>query len=158
MPTTSTESRRGWLRLMGGLAAAAGLPAVASAHGTVPLVEVWRDPGCGCCELWVKHLRDNLFVVQVRDLEDLAPLRESLGMPQSLASCHTARIEGYVIEGHVPASEIHRLLRERPKALGLAVPEMPRGSPGMEQGGTKDPFDVLLVARDGSTSAFKSYR
>lgn len=135
-----------------------GLPAVPQAHGTVPLVEIWRDPGCGCCELWVKHLRDNLLVVQVREVEDTAPLRKSLGMPEPLASCHTARIEGYVIEGHVPASEIHRLLRERPKALGLAVPEMPRGSPGMEQGGSKDPFDVLLVARDGSTSVFKSYR
>ena len=95
--------------------------------------------------------------MQVHDLEDAAALRKKLGLPERFSGCHTAEVGGYVIEGHVPALDIKRLLRERPNALGLAVPGMPYGSPGMELGNKKDRYDVLLVNRDGSASIFKSY-
>lgn len=125
-----------------------------------PLVEVWKSPTCGCCKDWIKHLEANGFQVRSRDTGNSA-IRQELGMPNHLGSCHTAQVEGYVIEGHVPAKEIKRLLAERPKALGLSVPEMPIGSPGMdgaEYGGQTDPFDVLLVQRDGKTRVFAAYR
>ena len=129
------------------------------AQSTAPLVQVWKDPNCGCCKDWIAHLETNGFRSQVFDTGNTA-MRARLGMPQQLGSCHTALIQGYVIEGHVPAREIQRLLKERPKALGLTVPRMPVGSPGMdgpEYGGRKDPYDVLLVARDGTSTVFQSY-
>lgn len=124
-----------------------------------PLVEIWKDPQCGCCHLWVEHLQANGFAVQVHDVGNTAA-RKRLGMPEKLASCHTGRVAGYVIEGHVPARDIHRLLKEQPKALGLAVPGMPIGSPGMdgpEYKGRKDTYAVLLVQRDGNFSTFSRY-
>lgn len=124
-----------------------------------PLLQVWKDPNCGCCGDWVQHLQANGFLVQVIDTGNVAA-RKRLGMPDKLGSCHTARVGGYVIEGHVPAADILRLLREKPQALGLAVPGMPIGSPGMdgpEYGGRRDPYDVLLVARDGATRVFQSH-
>ena len=135
------------------------LAAPALGAQTQPLVEIWKDPNCGCCHLWVEHLQANGFAVQTRDVGNTAA-RKRLGMPETLGSCHTARVAGYVIEGHVPASEIHRLLKEKPQALGLAVPGMPIGSPGMdgpEYKGRKDPYAVLLVQRDGSTQTYKRY-
>jgi hypothetical protein len=123
-------------------------------------VEVWKSPTCGCCKDWVKHLEANGFSVTVHD-DGNTDARKRLGMPLAYGSCHTARVGGYAIEGHVPAREIHRLLREKPKAVGLAVPAMPVGSPGMdgpEYGGRKDPYDVLLVQKDGSAAPYQSYR
>lgn len=123
------------------------------------LVEVWKDPNCGCCKDWIRHLEANGFRVQAFDGGN-AGMRQRLGMPQELGSCHTARVGGYVVEGHVPAADIQRLLRERPAALGLSVPRMPVGSPGMdgpEYGNRRDPYDVLLVQRDGTTHVYASY-
>ena len=128
--------------------------------GKPPLLQVWKDPNCGCCQDWVKHLQASGFLVQVIDAGNVAA-RKRLGMPDALGSCHTARVGGYVIEGHVPAADILRLLREKPDALGLAVPGMPIGSPGMdgpEYKGRRDPYDVLLVSRGGATRVFQSHR
>ena len=125
-----------------------------------PLLQVWKDPNCGCCGDWVKHLQASGFLVQVIDTGNIAA-RKRLGIPDALGSCHTARVGGYVIEGHVPARDILRLLREKPDALGLAVPGMPIGSPGMdgpEYKGRRDPYDVLLVSRGGATRVFQSHR
>ncbi len=122
-------------------------------------IQVWKDPNCGCCKDWIKHLESNGFQVKVYETGNTAA-RQRLGMPQALGSCHTAQVSGYVIEGHVPASEIKRLLAERPKALGLSVPGMPVGSPGMdgpEYGNRRDAYKVLLVQRDGSTSTYRAY-
>lgn len=123
-----------------------------------PTVEVWRSPYCGCCGEWVKHLEKSGFKVQVNMVEETSAVRKLAGIPEKLGSCHTAKVGGYALEGHVPASDIRRLLAEKPKAVGLAVPGMPLGSPGMEQGNTKQPYDVVLVKRDGTSSVFQSHR
>ena len=125
----------------------------------LPLVEMWKDPNCGCCKDWVRHLEANGFRVKSHDSGNTAA-RKRLGLPDRLGSCHTALVTGYVIEGHVPARDIQRLLREKPKALGLAVPGMPVGSPGMdgpEYGGRKDRYEVLLVSPQGDTKVFQAY-
>lgn len=121
-------------------------PAVA---GEEPVVVVHRDPNCGCCVGWVQHLRDAGFAVRVEENSDLKAVRARFAVPQSLAACHTAEIAGYVVEGHVPASAVRRLLTERPDASGLAVPGMPAGSPGME-GGTPKQYTVVLFGRNDS--------
>ncbi|TSE31504.1 DUF411 domain-containing protein [Tepidimonas charontis] len=129
------------------------------AQTAAPLIRVWKDPNCGCCNDWIRHLHAHGFRVQAFDSGNAA-MRQRLGIPPALASCHTAQVGGYVIEGHVPAADIQRLLRERPAALGLAVPRMPVGSPGMdgpEYGNRRDPYDVLLVQRDGATRIYASY-
>jgi len=150
--------RRQWIRA----AALLGLAAVGfyrSALAQAATVQVWKDPNCGCCHLWVEHLQASGFKVEVRDVGNTAA-RKRLGMPEKLGSCHTATVGGYVIEGHVPATDIHRLLKELPVALGLSVPGMPIGSPGMdgpEYKGRKDAFDVLLVQKDGSSKSFQRY-
>ncbi|MDP9880420.1 hypothetical protein J2W25_004749 [Variovorax boronicumulans] len=139
-------------------AATASLPLAAQA--AAPMVEIWKDPNCGCCQDWVKHLNKNGFATRVHD-EGNGPARERLGIPVKLGSCHTGRVGGYAIEGHVPAREMQRLLKEKPKAIGLAVPGMPIGSPGMDgpaYGNQRDAYDVLLVLADGSTRVFQSYR
>jgi hypothetical protein len=125
-----------------------------------PKVEVWKDPDCGCCKDWVIHLEQSGFEVRVHDSGNTAA-RARLGVPDALGSCHTATIEGYALEGHVPAKEIKRLLRDKPTAVGLAVPGMPVGSPGMDgpvYKGRKDPYDVVLVLKDGNTKIYQSYR
>ncbi len=134
-------------------------PLMARTGNAKPLVEVWKDPQCGCCQLWVDHLQANGFAVQIHDVGNNAA-RKRLGMPEKLGSCHTALVSGYVIEGHVPANDIQRLLREKPQALGLSVPGMPIGSPGMdgpEYKGRRDPYAVLLVQSDGSSRTFSRY-
>ncbi|GER09685.1 DUF411 domain-containing protein [Variovorax boronicumulans] len=139
-------------------AATASLPLAAQA--AAPMVEIWKDPNCGCCQDWVKHLNKNGFATRVHD-EGNGPARERLGIPVKLGSCHTGRVGGYAIEGHVPAREMQRLLKEKPKAIGLAVPGMPIGSPGMDgpaYGDQRDAYDVLLVLADGSTRVYQSYR
>ena len=133
----------------------------ASALAAPVLVEVWKSPDCGCCMDWVSHLQGHGFAVRIHDVGNTAR-RRALGIPAALGSCHTASVGGYAVEGHVPAREIRRLLAERPPAaVGLAVPGMPLGSPGMDApayGGRKDPYDVLLVRRDGSAVTYASYR
>jgi hypothetical protein len=120
-------------------------------------IEVWKDPNCGCCGEWVKHLEASGFKVKVNDTGNNAA-RARLGIPSRLGSCHTAQVGRYAIEGHVPAADIRRLLAEKPAAIGLAVPGMPIGSPGMEDGSRRDPYDVLLVMQGGATQVFQSHR
>ena len=137
-----------------------GLPGWVAAQASTPSsVEVWKSPTCGCCKDWVRHMQDNGFRVTVNDSGN-TNARARVGIPQKLGSCHTAVVAGYAIEGHVPAGDIRRLLSEKPKAIGLAVPGMPIGSPGMdgpEYGGRKDAYEVLLVERNGTTSVYRSY-
>jgi len=128
-----------------------------------PVIEVWKTPTCGCCKDWIKHLQANGFEVKAHDVSDAVKrdYRQRLGLADKFGSCHTALVNGYLLEGHVPAREIQRLLKEKPRALGLAVPGMPVGSPGMdgpEYGGRKDPYDVLLVQRGGTSSVYQVYR
>ncbi|HVE51778.1 MAG TPA: DUF411 domain-containing protein [Ramlibacter sp.] len=122
-------------------------------------VEVWKDPECGCCKEWVSHLEANGFKVKVNDTGNNA-VRARLGIDKKHGSCHTAVVDGYAIEGHVPARDIKRLLAEKPAAVGLAVPGMPVGSPGMDgavYGGRKDAFEVLLLSKDGSSKVYQRY-
>ena len=130
-------------------------PALAAAASTQ--ITVWKTPNCGCCKDWVKHLETNGFDVVTHDVKETASKRQALGLAEKYGSCHTATISGYVLEGHVPARDIQRLLREKPIAIGLAVPGMPVGSPGMEMGTGADAFDVVLVLKDGSSRVFQSY-
>jgi hypothetical protein len=122
----------------------------------LPPVAVAKSPTCGCCGAWVDHMRTAGFEVKVRDVSDetLAALKRRLGLAPENASCHTAEVDGYVVEGHVPAEDVKRLLAERPDALGLAVPGMPIGSPGMEVGGTREPYDTLLIGTNGEAHVF----
>ena len=122
-------------------------------------VQVWKDPSCGCCHDWMEHMQANGFSFTVHDTGNNA-VRARLGLPARLGSCHTALVGGYLVEGHVHADEVHRLLRDKPAALGLAVPGMPIGSPGMDgpvYGGRRDAYDTLLVLRDGSTRVFRRH-
>ena len=124
-----------------------------------PQLKVWKDPNCGCCKDWVAHLEQNGLSAQVAD-EGNTEARQRLGMPARYGSCHTALVQGYVIEGHVPAADVLRLLRERPKAVGLAVPGMPIGSPGMDgpmYGGKRQPYQVLLILQDGSSRVYSTH-
>lgn len=140
------------------------LPAAARAQARAaagPLVEIWKSPTCGCCKDWVAHLETNGFRTLVHDTGN-AQIRGRLGVAPQYGGCHTALVGGYAIEGHVPAADIRRLLKERPKAVGLAVPGMPVGAPGMDgpaYGGHKDPYDVLLlVAAHGDARVYQTYR
>lgn len=119
-------------------------------------VEVYKSPSCGCCGNWVKHMRDKGFKVTANNVEYsiLTRIKRQAGIKEEFASCHTAKVGGYVIEGHVPAADVKRLLAEKPDAMGLVVPGMPIGSPGMEMGNEKEPYEVLLVKKDGSTEVF----
>ena len=119
-------------------------------------IAVYKNQYCGCCHEWIKHLEKNGFKVTANDVPDTAPVRESLGIPAKLGSCHTAKIAGYAIEGHVPAADIKRLLKEKPKAVGLAVPGMPAGSPGMESANPQ-PYNTLLVMKDGSSRVWAKH-
>lgn len=145
--------------LLFGAVAGVALPAVRAAAAKTS-IEVWKSPSCGCCKDWIRHLEDHGFEVTAYD-EGNSAARERLGMPVRFGSCHTAEVEGFAIEGHVPARDIRRLLDTRPDAVGLSVPAMPRGSPGMDgpaYGGVEDPYDVLLIDNDGNASIFQSYR
>jgi hypothetical protein len=155
---TNALSRRLILQRMVVLPLAAAL-APAWAAPPKPQVEVWKDPNCGCCQDWVLHLEKSGFAVRVNDSGNEAA-RKRLGIPAALGSCHTATVGGYALEGHVPAKDVQRLLREKLQAIGLAVPGMPVGSPGMDGAvyqGRKDPFDVLLVLPGGGTRIYQSY-
>lgn len=132
-----------------GLALASG---TALAQATTQ-VEVFKSPYCGCCDKWAEHLRQHGFKVIARNVDDVTAARKALGMPERYGSCHTAKVGQYLIEGHVPAADIRRLLAEAPKAIGLAAPGMPQGSPGMESP-TPQAYDTLLVGTDGSARVF----
>ncbi len=114
-------------------------------------LSVYKSPYCGCCSKWVEHLTDNGFNVSEHNVQNIGSYKSRYGIPQKLGSCHTATIGDYVIEGHVPADDIKRLLSERPDIRGLTVPAMPVGTPGMEQGDRHDPYHVLAIQKDGST-------
>lgn len=130
-------------------------PAARAAATALPLAVVHKNPSCGCCNSWVEHLRKAGFRVEVREEDNLDAIKQGLGVPPGKGSCHTAEIGGYVVEGHVPASDIKRLLAEKPDARGLVLPGMPMGSPGMEMpDGRVQPYTVELVRRDGSTAAY----
>ena len=142
-------SRRDGLRLLGATCAAALAPVGAQAAPVAKLL-VHRSPTCGCCGAWVERLRTAGYSVEVVNEANMDPIKARLGVPAALASCHTAEIDGYVIEGHVPAEAIERLLKERPKTIGLAAPGMPAGSPGMETGGESEPYMLYLFDASGS--------
>jgi hypothetical protein len=141
----------GTLALVGGL--------TASAQSTATSVTVYKDPSCGCCAKWVEHLKQNGFATTVIDSKELEDIKTKNKVPRQARSCHTALVNGYAIEGHVPAADVQRLLKERPAGVaGLAVPGMPIGSPGMEMPGRKaQPFDVLAFDKDGHSRVFASH-
>lgn len=118
---------------------------------------VWKNPSCGCCKSWISHMSANGFALDVVEVDQTAleAVKRQNGVSESHASCHTARIGDYVVEGHVPASAVNRLLAEKPDAVGLAVPGMPAGSPGMETDGAGEAYDVLLIKKDGSSEVFE---
>ena len=132
------------------------LPGIAR---TLTPIHVVKDPGCPCCNAWIGHLRDSGFPVsfEERSVEALEIYKRAMGVPASLTSCHTGTVEGYVLEGHVPAADIRSLLDLRPDAVGLAVPGMPFGSPGMGPETEREAYDVILIGKDGSTTVFTSY-
>lgn len=165
MPSAQSARHPAWSRRhalsvgLGALAVGLGWTLQARAAAPKPVVEVWKDPNCGCCHDWIAHMEGAGFAVKVHDKGNTAA-RAALGMPQVLGSCHTAKVQGYVIEGHVPAADVKRLLADKPQALGLAVPGMPVGSPGMDgpvYGGRRDAYRVLLVQKDGSTRVYSSH-
>lgn len=132
--------------------------AAPAANGTGPVMVVYKSPTCGCCQAWVEHAQRAGFQVQVRDTSNVDPVKQEHGVPGHLHSCHTALVDGYVLEGHVPMEAVKRLLREKPQNIaGLAVPGMPRGSEGMEMGTVKDPYDVIALGRGGGVSVYSSH-
>jgi hypothetical protein len=140
------------------MAAAAALTLQAArAKATLPTVTLWKEDSCACCRAWGEYMEREGFPIALDPARGPAPMRAILGMPSKYASCHTARVLDYAIEGHVPVREIRRLLRERPEAVGLAVPRMPWGSPGMEHPARRDAYDVLLVLSDGRARVYASY-
>ncbi len=132
------------------------LTAAPAAAADRPVITVYMSPTCGCCGAWVEHLKKNGFGARVHNVPDTAPYRAKYGVPEALGSCHTAVAGGYAIEGHVPAADIKRLLRERPRAKGIAVPGMPMGSPGME-GPRKDRYETLLFDASGKYVVFERH-
>jgi len=154
-------SRRSVLRLAVAGLGAVSLGTASVAYAAAETITVWKTPTCGCCKVWVAHLRKNGFDVVTNDVSDTTAIRKKLGFPEQFGSCHTAKLGEYVIEGHVPAEDIRKLLQDKPKARGLAVPNMPLGSPGMEgigtNAGVRQAYNVLLVLNDGSSRVFKSY-
>jgi hypothetical protein len=132
-------------------------PGTSNAGDPLPEVQVYKSPTCGCCTKWVSHMEENGFNVTTTDLRDVRPVKQRFGLPGQLASCHTALIDGYVVEGHVPADVVKKMLRESPDVAGIAVPGMPIGSPGMEvEGRQADAYDIVAFTKSGSTSTFAS--
>jgi hypothetical protein len=163
----TTSRNHGMMRLKRTLAMAAGLTALAltggalapmptHAHADDPVITVYKDPNCGCCTKWVEHLIKHGFRVTAKNTSEMTEIKRGLGVPADLESCHTGLVNGYVIEGHVPAPDIKRLLKEKPAVAGLAVPGMPVGSPGME-GPRTDRYDVLSFDKVGKTQVFAKH-
>jgi len=121
-----------------------------------PIITVYKDPGCGCCKSWIEHLIKHGYRVDAKDTPNMTEIKRTLGVPDGLTACHTAIVNGYLIEGHVPAADIDRLLAQKPRIAGLAVPEMPMGSPGME-GGPAQRYQVLTFDKSGKTGVFASH-
>ena len=155
--TRITLSRRAIL--IGGTALLAASPLQALAQGARPTIHVLKDPDCGCCSAWIEILENEGFAVTVEPSvgADLMRYKILSGIPSEMASCHTGRIDGYMIEGHVPVADIRRLLNERPDAVGLAVPGMPYGSPGMGPESEREAYEVFLIRRDGAAMPYSSY-
>lgn len=151
MMRTSSSLRLMWLAML----VMTLLPAAAFSAS----LEMMTTGGCACCHAWARHLREAGHEVVVKDfaMGQLMKMKLDAGIPAALTACHTAKVEGYLIEGHVPERDIRRLLDERPEALGLVVAGMPIGSPGMESGNTREPYEVLLLKKDGSTEVFARY-
>ena len=164
MTITTNTTRRHALHMLAAAAGVAALPAIAAQPAKTPM-EVWKDPNCGCCKDWIEIMEKSGFDVKVHEVGN-SGVRAKLGLPAQYGSCHTALVGGYVVEGHVPAADVRKLLQEKPKALGITAPGMPIGSPGMdgpEYGGRKDPYDVLLITKNlmgnnVSARVFTSYR
>lgn len=148
-------NRRHALSMLAGSLLIGAAPALAKAP--LPQVEVFKSPYCGCCGAWVDHMKAAGFDVKVTQVTDTTATRKRLGLSDTYGSCHTATVGGYVLEGHVPGTEVKRLLASKPAALGLAVPGMPPSSPGMEVPGRKDPYAVLLIDKQGNSSVFANY-
>ena len=134
------------------------VPASACAKPMRPAqMTIYKSPYCGCCSAWVDHIRGSGIKAVVKEMEDVSPIAKKVGVPDAMRSCHTAMVGGFFVEGHVPAADIRKLLRERPKARGIAVPGMPIGSPGMEQGDRRDAYETLLVLNDGASRVFTKH-
>lgn len=155
--TRNTLSRRAVLISGTALLAASPLRTLAQSSG--PAIHVLKDPDCGCCTAWIEILENEGFAVTVEPSvgAELMRYKTANGIPEALASCHTARINGYMIEGHVPVADIRRLLDERPDAVGLAVPGMPYGSPGMGPESERESYNVFLIRRDGAAEPYSRY-
>lgn len=145
------KSRRVFLSQASALLAVA--PVTLWAESKYPPVQVWKSPTCGCCSKWVDHLRAAGFDVEATNVGNMNAVKREVSLPQALASCHTALVDGYVIEGHVPAEDVARMLDTRPDIRGIAVPGMPLGSPGMESP-TPEPYEVIAFGADGKMSVF----
>jgi hypothetical protein len=123
----------------------------------LPAIKVWKSPTCGCCAGWVEHMQRAGFAVEVVEMADLTSIKRERGVAPQMQSCHTSLVEGYTVEGHVPADDVMRLVRERPAIVGIAAPGMPVGSPGMEMGAQQDRYDVIAFDKDGKTSVWASH-
>jgi len=143
-------------RFLSRAALALAMSATTIAHAAAPMVELFKNPYCGCCTKWAEHMRAAGFAIRITEVADTASVRQQSRIPDKAASCHTSKVGGYVLEGHVPPADVQRLLREKPKALGLVVPGMPAASPGMDMadGG---PYEVLLLKADGTTTVFSRH-
>jgi hypothetical protein len=139
-----------------GVAAQTKAPATAA----LPRVTVYKTSSCGCCKLWVDHMKTNGFDVQAMDVSaaDVRGISKAAGLKDQDTSCHTAKIGDYTVEGHVPAADIKRMLKEKPAIAGLSAPGMPMGSPGMEQGNTKEPYDVIAFKKDGTSTVYAKHK
>jgi hypothetical protein len=137
--------------------AQADKPVAEASAAVLPKVSVHKNASCGCCGAWAEHMKKHGFEVTTHNVDNLGPIKERVGVPHGMGSCHTAEVGGYFIEGHVPAEQVKRLLADKPKAKGLTVPAMPIGSPGMESGNRVDPYKVHLVHEDGTTSVYAEY-
>jgi|SRR6185437_2542724 hypothetical protein len=147
-------NRREWLRAsLGGAAALLVSRRGLAATPPTPIVTVYKDPGCECCRKWITHLTANGFVVNAHDVKNIDEIKRTMYVPAALHACHTALVGSFVVEGHVPADLIHKILKEKPAILGLAVPGMPNGAPGMETG-LVDPYDVMAFTRDGRSRVY----
>ena len=160
-PVSRRFGRRSVVMVLGGVAAAAaGAMAFPGLFGSSPAraveIVVYKSPSCECCGEWAKHLRSNGFDVSVKNMEDMEPVRKQAGVPDDLQSCHTAFVDGYAVEGHVPAENIHRILADRPNIKGLAVPGMPASAPGMD-GPDPEPYTVFSFDGDGKSEVYASY-
>lgn len=140
---------------LGGITLVTGVVLFGQPPARAADVVVYKSPTCGCCKDWISHLKESGYSMEVHDRRDMSPIKMEMGVPRQLQSCHTAKVGGYVIEGHVPADVIARLLKEKPDIKGLAVPGMPMGSPGME-GPRKDPYDVMTFQENGKTAVYAS--